>query len=462
MDRINGLNTIDIGGGRRGFRGRNAPGGVVGTELAAPWLNNVQEELLKVITEAGLAPSEADATQLWQAIRAMFPWATFEQAGAGASGKIAGPDLVADLVQHNYWTWAFLEGTANALVATTEPAFEWVDSATLVYLRILENNTGPATINVNGLGVRPIVRPNGEPLAENDLVSGRIVALAWDGPYAATPGAGNWQLLAEVNSFATAAQVIAGTVQNRAVDPAKLAALIQSGIQTSSFAGGTANAITAVLTPAPSGLFAGMSIKVMLAATNTASAVTLNLNGLGAKPVKLPDLTNPPIGALPAGSVVEFRYDGTVWQAHGLPPLPSWWRLSSPSVTLASGVTTQVGSFGVSASRSVDNVINAATGAVTIGAQDAGLYMLVSTFSTTNDSNAEQSAIAVNGTRIAAQSAASPSSMAYYIDQSVTTLMRLAAGDVVTALYRQENSGSASKALEPNQTNHFAGIRIGS
>lgn len=69
MDRINGADTIDIGGGRRGFRDENLVAGASGTEVTALFLNMTQEEILKVITEAGLAPSEGDWTQLWQALQ---------------------------------------------------------------------------------------------------------------------------------------------------------------------------------------------------------------------------------------------------------------------------------------------------------------------------------------------------------------------------------------------------------
>ncbi|MCZ4072714.1 DUF2793 domain-containing protein [Agrobacterium sp. LMR679] len=69
MDRINGADTIDIGGGRRGFRDENLVTGTAGTVVTALWLNMAQEEILKVVTEAGLVPSEGDWTQLWQALQ---------------------------------------------------------------------------------------------------------------------------------------------------------------------------------------------------------------------------------------------------------------------------------------------------------------------------------------------------------------------------------------------------------
>ncbi|MBB4956234.1 hypothetical protein H4S14_004331, partial [Agrobacterium vitis] len=69
MDRINGADTVDIGSSRRGFRDENLVAGVAGTEVTADFLNSVQEEIMKVVTEAGLAPSASDWTQLWQALQ---------------------------------------------------------------------------------------------------------------------------------------------------------------------------------------------------------------------------------------------------------------------------------------------------------------------------------------------------------------------------------------------------------
>lgn len=72
MDRVNGADWVDIGGGRRGFRGQNKAAGVSGTEVTAAFLNSVQEEILKVIEETGLDPSPDDMTQLWQALNRMI------------------------------------------------------------------------------------------------------------------------------------------------------------------------------------------------------------------------------------------------------------------------------------------------------------------------------------------------------------------------------------------------------
>ncbi|HEV2501594.1 MAG TPA: DUF2793 domain-containing protein [Mesorhizobium sp.] len=73
MDRINGADWVDIGGGKRGYRSQNAAAGIPGTEVTDVWLNNVQEEILKVIEGAGLVANEADRTQLWQALQRLSP-----------------------------------------------------------------------------------------------------------------------------------------------------------------------------------------------------------------------------------------------------------------------------------------------------------------------------------------------------------------------------------------------------
>lgn len=72
MDRINGANTVDIGGGNRGFRDRNLTAGLAGTQVTAEHMNAVQEELLAVIEEAGLTPDDGNLTQLLEGLQTLF------------------------------------------------------------------------------------------------------------------------------------------------------------------------------------------------------------------------------------------------------------------------------------------------------------------------------------------------------------------------------------------------------
>jgi hypothetical protein len=68
MDRITGA-TVDIGSGRRGFRGRNLFLSQAGTIPGADWFNGAQEEIIRAIEILGLTPSDANREQLIQAMR---------------------------------------------------------------------------------------------------------------------------------------------------------------------------------------------------------------------------------------------------------------------------------------------------------------------------------------------------------------------------------------------------------
>lgn len=244
MDRINGADTIDIGGGRRGFRDENLVAGAAGTEVTALWLNMIQEEILKVITEAGLVPTSGDWTQLWQALQSLGlapdrsrRWLgvnsmTLSSApGAPASGdaylvptgatgiwagnvgkialwsgtswtyivptdghgislpdgrvfeRVAGTyvEKLALDAQSGKWNFAVAGGTANALTATLNPAPQALSSGLKVVLSITATSTDVATLNLNGLGAKPILRPAGTPLLPGDLISGATPTLVYNG-----------------------------------------------------------------------------------------------------------------------------------------------------------------------------------------------------------------------------------------------------------------------------------------
>jgi hypothetical protein len=79
-------------------------------------------------------------------------------------------------------------------------------------------------------------------------------------------------------------------------------------------AGGTANALTATVSPAISALVAGQVFGVLITAANTAESPTLNINSIGATNTKVSvggGKVNTPIGALQSGMFALFGYDGT-------------------------------------------------------------------------------------------------------------------------------------------------------
>lgn len=99
MDRTQAAGYVDIGGGKRGYRNRNAVGGIAGTVIDAADRNATQEELLAIIEAAGLTPSSTNLAQVLAACRKLFggpgslgaaSWKMPMQAGLLAQGgKIA-------------------------------------------------------------------------------------------------------------------------------------------------------------------------------------------------------------------------------------------------------------------------------------------------------------------------------------------------------------------------------------
>ncbi len=82
-------------------------------------------------------------------------------------------------------------------------------------------------------------------------------------------------------------------------------------------AGGTPNALTATLSPAPAALFAGLRFLLKIGSANTGAA-TLNLNSLGATAIIRADGSPLQAADLQAGSIVCFVYDGSSFQVQGL------------------------------------------------------------------------------------------------------------------------------------------------
>ena len=155
MDRVNGWGWIDIGGGRRGFIDEDPPTGVEGTEVPALWLNMLQEEMFKVIEEAGLAPSAVDWTQLWQAIMTLASRAAINRprgftavksftttappgapaqfdiylVPAGATGAWAGQTNKFAEYTGTAWRFTAPEGGTLVQTADTQLWLEWTGTA---------------------------------------------------------------------------------------------------------------------------------------------------------------------------------------------------------------------------------------------------------------------------------------------------------------------------------------------
>lgn len=102
--------------------------------------------------------------------------AIFQAVEAGFD-KLPNPDVIAE----GRVTYVVDEGTANAYAVTLAHNLEdYVEGMSFV-MKAGNANTGPATIDVNALGVKQILRFNGAPLMPGDIAAGMLVELGYDG-----------------------------------------------------------------------------------------------------------------------------------------------------------------------------------------------------------------------------------------------------------------------------------------
>ena len=130
--------------------------------------------------------------------------------------------------------------------------------------------------------------------------------------------------LANISSFITAmrtniaiVQADDGSIKDDAVDLPTLADDVLNYITTNgngwyASCSGAVNSLSVTLNPAPTSLTNGMFVVTDVNLTNTSTAVTMNVNGLGAKAVVTDGAgTIPSVGALTIGTFYGFQYDSS-------------------------------------------------------------------------------------------------------------------------------------------------------
>ena len=81
----------------------------------------------------------------------------------------------------NHVKYAADTGTADAKVITINPAPTSYLEGTAIAFKNATQNTGAATININGLGAKPILKSNGNPLTSGGLKANSIYTVRYNG-----------------------------------------------------------------------------------------------------------------------------------------------------------------------------------------------------------------------------------------------------------------------------------------
>lgn len=187
-------------------------------------------------------------------------------------------------VDQNGSTIYAADGGANdAYAITLSPAPAAYVTGFVCRFKANTKSTGAATLNVNSLGAKTIKGTFGATLGNQDIAANQIVEVIYDGT--------DFQMLSP---------------------PFGVIGQNGSTVFAVDASGSDSYAIT--LSPAPTDLNTGMSLRFKAGTANTGAA-TLNVNALGAKTIKKFGSTNDlATGDILANQLVEVIYDGTNFQ----------------------------------------------------------------------------------------------------------------------------------------------------
>lgn len=102
-------------------------------------------------------------------------------ATGGAAQLFATPATAAATIQKNSWLYAADAGASDAYAITLTPAPAAYTTGMSIYFKANTLNTGTATLNVNGLGAKAILKQNNEILDTGDIQASQIVHVVYDG-----------------------------------------------------------------------------------------------------------------------------------------------------------------------------------------------------------------------------------------------------------------------------------------
>lgn len=189
-----------------GYRGKNVAAGIQGSRIPPSAVEFTQREIVNAIVQAGLSPTNADLTQLWQAIQVAV--------SRGAAGGTA------------LWHVGTAGGTPGALVVSSvTPAIAGDTDFLPCLIRMPAGIAANATLAIVGLG-GPLQRGDGTPVQDGDAAAGEDVLVARHGGAWRLVGLGRAEAGGSSQTFVS--QVLNVIAQNPSISPPRNAITITS------------------------------------------------------------------------------------------------------------------------------------------------------------------------------------------------------------------------------------------
>jgi len=147
---------------------------VPGTVISATTFNALMTDIANGLTNA--ITKDGQSTPL-----SNIPMGGFRITGLGAA--IGASDAVRlSQLQGNTLSYITVTGT-NALLGSLSPTIVAYVTGAMYSFIVQNDNTGAVTINIDGLGVKSVLRNATEPTQAGDLIAGNIVVVLYDGTY---------------------------------------------------------------------------------------------------------------------------------------------------------------------------------------------------------------------------------------------------------------------------------------
>lgn len=115
---------------------------------------------------------------------------------------------LSDQVQDGSATYIAAGGTADVITLTFSPAVTAYVTGQPLRFKALGANTGPVTVNVNGLGAKAVKKDVSVALIANEIPSGAIITVVYDGA--------NFQVVSGLAEETVETGITAGTTQTQA------------------------------------------------------------------------------------------------------------------------------------------------------------------------------------------------------------------------------------------------------